>query len=185
VRRIPTVILWVTIASGLCAGCKKEDRADLAIRLRKGTYEKWLKQQRPFLATIPKSAILEYEFTTLETETNVLPYFHYQLKAGDWDGILSLWLILKLDAKGNPVGMGRETVTFIRLPARSTALDEEGKLRNHYYGFRLNPAEATAATKRAAAGEDFDDYRKRADESGGEVRSRLDYNDPWKNLRKP
>ncbi len=152
--------------------------------MKKGTYEKWLKQQRPFLATLPKSAIFDHDFTTYENGATVLPVIEYDLKAGDWDGILELWFVLKLDGKRNPIGMQEETVTFIRLPAKQTVTGEEGKLRNQYYGLKLKPAEAAAAIKRAVAGGDFDDYRKRTDESGDFVHSLFDYNDPWKKLRK-
>ena len=176
--------LFALVVSCFVIGCNQQDRASAAIMMKKRTYEQWLKQQRPFLATLPKSSIVDYDFTTYESGTTVLPVIEYDLKAGDWDGILELWFILKLDAKGKPVGMQEETVTFIRLPAKKTVAGEGGKLRNQYYGLKLRPAEATVAIKRAAEGGDFDHYRKQTDESGDFVHSLFDYNDPWKNLRK-
>jgi hypothetical protein len=176
--------LFVVVAGCGLAGCKQQDTADLAIRMRKGTYEQWLKQQRPVLTTLPKSAIVDYDFTTIARGTTILPVIEYDLKAGDWDGILELWFILKLDGKGKPIALQEETVTFIRLPAKKTVTGEGGKLRNQYYGLKLRRPEAAAAIKRAIEGGDFDDYRKRTDESGAFVHSLFDYNDPWKKLRK-
>jgi hypothetical protein len=175
-------LAFALVGAHLLAGCGRADREDFAIHWRKHSYEKWLIQQRPILASLPKSAIFAYDFTTYHSSP-VLPVIEYDLKAGNWDGILELWFILKLDAKGNPIGMQEETVTFVRLPAHTTVTTKEGKKRNVYWGVKLPPAEASAAIKRAMAGGDFSDYRKIAEESGGLSHSLFDYNDPWKKLR--
>ena len=178
------VALFVLMACFLPSGCKRQDRDTLSIMLKKGRYEKWLKEQRPILATLPKSAIIDGDFATYENGATVLPVIEYHLKAGDWDGILELWFILELDGQGKPIGMHEETVTFIRLPAKNTVIGEGGKPRNEYYGLKLEPAEAAVAIRRLIAGEDFDDYRQRTDESGDFAHSLFDDNDPWKKLRK-
>jgi hypothetical protein len=165
----------------LLLGCQQKDRDELGIHFKKRTYEKWLVQQRPFLGSLPKSAIVDYDFTTLEDGTNVSPVVTYNLKAGNWDGVVELWFTLKLDAKRQPIGMSEETVTFIELPAKKTVIDKEGRQRNQYYGIKIRkPPEIAAIIKRVAAGGDFGDYRKKVEESGEFACSFLDYNDPWK-----
>ena len=176
--------LFVLMAGVLPGGCKRQDCDTISIMLKKGTYEKWLQEQRPALATLPKSAIIDGDFATYENGTTVLPVIEYHLKAGDWDGILELYVILALDGQGKPIGMHEETVTFIRLPAKNIVTGKGGKPRNEYYGLKLEPVEAAAAIRRLIAGEDFDDYRQRVDESGDFAHSLFDDNDPWKSLRK-
>jgi hypothetical protein len=168
----------------LLLGGQQTDMDQHSILMKQGAYEKWLLQQRPILGSLPKSAIMEYYFTTLVSGTNVSPVVTYNLKAGNWDGVVELWFTLKLDAKGQPIGMSEETVTFIALPAKETVIGKEGKKRNNYYGIKIGrPAELAEIIKRVAAGGEFSDYRKKVEQSGVLAHSFFDYNDPWKNRR--
>jgi hypothetical protein len=172
----------VTLACLLLIGCQQQDRDELSILWKKGIYKRWLLQQRPYLASLPKSAIVAYDFTTLHSGTNVSPVVTYDLRAGQWDGVVELWFTLRLDPKRKPIGFSEETVTFIRLPSTESGTGKDGKKRNNYYGIKFRqPAEVAKLIKRVAAGGDFADYRKQVDESGEFACSFFDYNDPWKN----
>lgn len=155
---------------------------DLSIRMKRQTYEKWLVKQRPFLASLPKSAIIDYDFTTLHDGSKISPVVTYNLKAGQWEGVVELCFTLKIDAKGQPAGISEETVTFVKLPATISVVGEGGKTRNQYDGLKFRqPKDVAVLLKRVADGGDFADYRKQTDESGQFVHSFFDYNDPWKN----
>jgi len=52
------------------------------------------------------------------------------------------------------------------------------------YGVEVKLADVAAAIDRVIARGDFNDYCKQADEASEFVCSMLDYNDPWKKLRK-
>ena len=162
-------------------GCQQQDRDELGIRWKKRSYQNWLLRQRPLLASIPKSTIVDYDFTTLVSGRNVSPVVNYHLMAGKWQGIVDLWFTMRLDTNGSPIGFSEETVTFIRLPAKESVIDASGKSRNQYYGIKFTrPLEVAELIKRVAAGQDFADYQKKTDESGDLVCSFFDYNDPWK-----
>ena len=162
-------------------GCQKQDRDDLAIHWKKQSYQSWLLQQRPYLAALPKAAIVDYDFTTLHSGTKVSPVVTYDLEAGKWDGIVELWFTLRLNTNGLAVGFSEETAIFISLPARKSVVGEGGKQRNQYYGVKIQkPSELANVISRITAGGDFSDFRKRVAESGEFECSFFDYNDPWK-----
>jgi hypothetical protein len=168
----------------LSVGCQPQDRDELKIHWKKRSYQTWLVQQRPYLASLPRSAIINYNFTTLQSGTNVSPVVTYELRAGKWEGVAELWFTVELDQRGSPIGFSEETATFIRLPAKESVLGEDGKKRNRYYGIKFRrTSEVADLINRVAAGGDFADYRKMTDEHGDFVGSYLDYNDPWKSRR--
>lgn len=101
--------------------------------------------------------------------------------AGKWEGIVDLWFTIRLDTNSSPVGFSEETVTFVRLPAKESVVDDSGRRRNQYYGIKFTrPSEIAELIKRVAIGGDFADYRRRTDENGVFIWSYLDDNDPWK-----
>jgi|ERR1035438_4602381 hypothetical protein len=182
VRLFKFNLMLFILSGSLLAGCQKQDRDELGILWKKRTYQSWLLQQRPFLANLPKSAIIDYDFTTLHEDKNISPVVTYDLKAGQWDGVVELWFTLKLDPKGQPIGFSEETVTFFRLPAKKTVIGKDGKKRNVYDGFKLKrPDEVADLIKRIASGGDFSDYPKQTNHYDVSGCSFFDYNDPWKN----
>jgi len=109
----------------------------------------------------------------------------YNLKAGQWEGVVVLWLPVNLDTKGQPIGISEEVASFVCLPAKESVIGDGGKKRNQYYGISFRqPAEISSLIRRVVDGGDFTDYRKLTEKSGGLVSSHFDYNDPWKS-RKP
>ncbi len=169
----------------LLTGCHQQVNAEKNIVQKKQAYENWLIQQRPFLASLPKSAIINYTFTTFDSGNQInqiLPSVIYDLKAGQWDGVLELWFIMKLDTQGQPIGFYDETFTFFRLPAVEAATSQDGKKRNVYYGIKLARTEDVVdIIKRIEIGGDFSDYPKQTNGSGVTYCGFLDSNDPWKN----
>ena len=72
---------FLFLACFIQVGCK-EDRADLSIRLRQESYERWLTKQHPFLASLPKAAIIDCDFTTIHDGGRVSPPSHARPRRG-------------------------------------------------------------------------------------------------------
>jgi hypothetical protein len=183
--RIFKLSLALLVLNCFClTGCQQHDSVEEAIARKQQAYENWLKQQRPFMANLPQAAIIKYEFTTFDSDGKISPSVICDLKAGQWDGVVELWFILKLDPNGQPIGFSDESVTFFRLPAKESVITQDGKKRNVYYGVKLTQAEDVAdIIKRISTSGDFSNYPKQTEESSVTVCGFIDSNDPWKNHR--
>ena len=145
------------LSCSLLIGCQDFGER-FAARNHRRTYERWLIAQKPFLAGPPKPVFYRHEFNLMNySEPGFRPEIVYYLKAGDSVGLLKFDFFIELDKKGNPVGMHEEHLTFIRLPASGTSIDDKGQRWNAYWGLQLDPKQMQDMVKRVVAHDDFED----------------------------
>lgn len=167
-------------AAMLAAGCDKE-RQHLRLRSRESTYRSWLLIARPYLASLKAPELHHTEFNTLEYASTVQPVIDYELKAGDWDGVLSLSYVLETDSSGAPTGIREENVSFIALPSKERFQDGR-HLRVSYSGLKFPASAAKSLFDRVVRGDSFQDLLRQTEAKGRPMISRYEDTDSWRAL---
>lgn len=178
---------WHVIILGVVAltGCGELGYL-LDVRNHRGEYEEWINLHRNYLVTIPESSVESIEFSTItDTSGTIRPIFDFNIKAGDWDGILNVTLVLDIDGELDVKGIHEERFTFIALPPSTPEPDrlEKGRMRHFYKGLELPVSSAKDLIEAAVRGRDFDDLRERSYREGKTVLSCFVDTDDRKDLR--
>ncbi len=156
----------VAAGGALLAGCHAS-KQQAAVPVPNPECERWLGEQRPFLANLPASVVyrhevsLEYDFAHSPDGLPARPVVEYTLKAGNGQGMLCLEFHLDADGAGHPTRVRSESATFYKLPAAAKAHFLGGDL-NRYYGVAVPPARMAEVVGRAAKGDAFEDLRRDA-----------------------
>jgi hypothetical protein len=159
-RLLESISAFGALCCCLLAGCQEFRDDQAAICSRRPTYEKWLIQQRPFLAAPPKPVFYRHEFH-VNSDAKFRPNIQYYLKAGDWVGLFYFDFTIDVDEKGHPIGMRDESLVFIRLPLISTSTSDDGEKWNAYSGLQLPPERMQEIVKRVAAQDRFEEFTNR------------------------